>query len=119
MFLKRVNGLELTIDELLTYLKKSPETKALVLGELEKLKDQKDNNAGPGRGNRKHVDNINMFSEENKPIPKGGNSPTYAMKRLKRDNPELFSQKPMVHGYILKGRETVNRDGKNRNRQRT
>ncbi len=36
------------------------------------------------------VDNINLINKE--PKPKGGTSPSYLTKRLKRDAPELFSK---------------------------
>ncbi|SLM31045.1 hypothetical protein MTBBW1_2620009 [Desulfamplus magnetovallimortis] len=85
------HGLELSIDDLLMYLKNAPDVKSMVIGELEALKDQKDNEAGPGRGKKKQGSNTTMFSKtEDK--PKQSRGTTYLSKRLKRDNPELFSK---------------------------
>lgn len=92
MFLKRVNRLELTIDELLTYLKKSPETKALVLGELESMPETGKTTGYKGSNEYSAKNDNIILSRNNKPKPVQGTSPTYITKRLKRDNPELFSQ---------------------------
>ncbi|MBF0234008.1 MAG: hypothetical protein HQK65_13360, partial [Desulfamplus sp.] len=79
-------GLELTVDELLGYLKKSPAVKALVLGELEEQSSE----VGARVTIKDNGDNITVIENSNK--PKRGTSPTYLSKRLKRDNPELFDK---------------------------
>jgi len=85
------HGLELTIDELMTYLKRSPEIRGLVIGELDVQPEPGGNHNPYGcKGKANQNDNINLIQEE--PEPKGGTSPTYIAKRLKRDNPELFSK---------------------------
>ncbi len=85
-------GLGLETDELLNYLRKAPGVKALVLGELEEMPEVGGaiGNKG-GSDNKNKVDNINPVFKvtEEKPESKGGTSPSYLTKRLKRDNPEL------------------------------
>jgi len=80
------HGLELEIDELLSYLKKSHEVKALVLGELDEQGEKK---AGPGRGNKTNSVTTCLKEEQQ---PKQSRGTTYLSKRLKRDDPELFSK---------------------------
>jgi len=58
------------------------------------MPNQGGNNNPEGIGGKSgkvcQVDNINLTIDEDK--PKGGTSPSYIAKRLKRDNPELFSK---------------------------
>ena len=74
-------GLELTVDELMSYLKKSPDIKGLVLGELDAMPESGGTPGNTGKSDKKNkVDNINLVDNVTKQN-KGGDSPTYAMKR--------------------------------------
>lgn len=95
-------GLDLDIeDDLLIYLKDTPEVKKLVLMELEEQNNKEGMINNPIGSNQYKKsgksDNITLstLSEDtNKPTKKKtssnrGTSKTYILKRLKRDNPEL------------------------------
>ena len=71
-------GLECPIDRMVDYCKYSDSCTKLLLAEVPALGEHGD---GPGRGN-KRVDNVKSFIQ-------GGNDSSYALKRLKRDHPEL------------------------------
>ena len=71
-------GLESSIDDLMSYCRNYPDVQKLIRGEVGKLKAR----PGPTPGD---VDNVNNSGE-------GGNASTYALRRLKRDNPELAEQ---------------------------
>lgn len=77
-------GLNSSVDELLFFCRKEPEVQQRIraaLGEMPK----------PG-GKREHGDNVTM------PPLDRGNSETYALKRLKRDAPELAEK--VVRGEL-------------------
>lgn len=74
-------GLESSIDDLLAYCRKHPEVQRLIKAEVDQPDTPEEAGAKGGRGN-KATDNISGFSH--------GTSSAYALKRLKRDAPELF-----------------------------
>ena len=79
------HGLEIkSMSRLVEYVKEDAEVVKMVEREMEGLKDDADNSPGPGRGHKKHVDNINVFNDA-----KGGTSAEYLLRRLKRDAPEI------------------------------
>lgn len=74
-----VEGLESSIDDLRVFCRKHPEVLALVNAEVLPLK--------PNGGDRKSAD----YQGDNITLNRGTN-PTYALKRLKRDRPDLFAR---------------------------
>lgn len=76
-------GLESSIDDLLNYCRAEPDVQVLIRGAVAAAATRAEAGAMGGRGN-KAVGNVNSFEE--------ANSATYALRRLKRDNPELAEQ---------------------------
>ena len=72
-------GLESSIDDLRAYCRKRPEVDRLIRAEVDP--EPAHGRHGRGRPAPNRVDNVNS---------KGGNKSTYALKRLKRDRPDLF-----------------------------
>lgn len=70
-------GLESSIDDLLIYCRKRPDVQALIRGEVGASLPQ---GRPPING-----DNVTFKTQK-------GNSPTYALKRLRRDRPDLFQR---------------------------
>ena len=69
-------GLESNIDELLLYCRKHPEVAELIRREVGAAEEQ------PRTATGKFTRSDNVKTD-------GGNNPTYALRRLKRDHPEL------------------------------
>lgn len=71
-------GLETSIDELRLFCRKHDEVVKLIDGEVMAI-------AGHGGDHSEQVNNVNLKTV-------GGNNPTYALKRLKRDRPDLANK---------------------------
>lgn len=76
------DGLGCTTDDLLAICRKREDVKQLIRGAVEPQPTHVDAGTKGGRGN-KATDNVSGFY---------GNASTYALKRLKRDAPELFDR---------------------------
>ncbi len=72
-------GLESTISDLIIYCRKKEDVQELIKREAPEAKEH----GGTRVKSTKQVDNINLKAS------KGGTSPTYALRRLKRDHPLL------------------------------
>jgi hypothetical protein len=72
-------GLETTIDDLRVFCRKRPEVQILILEAME-----------PGRESRGSTQEERANRGDNVTPTKRGNSALYALKRLKRDRPDLF-----------------------------
>jgi hypothetical protein len=79
------HGLESSIDDLLVYCRKRPEVERLIRAELPALTEHGEIGGGHSRG-----DNITSGAR--------GTSPTYALRRLKRDRPDLAER--VVNGEL-------------------
>jgi hypothetical protein len=84
----RWQGLGSSIEELLTFCRKHPDVQRLLRMEMGELGDPQ---GGAPIGNqnaaKNNIDNVNVVSRTKQ--VKGGDDPTYIMKRLKRDRPDL------------------------------
>lgn len=74
-------GLESSIPELLLYCRKRPEVAELIRREVGAVTEHGGDRKSEAA--KDQVNNVNLI---------GGNSPTYALRRLKRDHPELAEQ---------------------------
>lgn len=73
------HGLESSIDDLLIYCRKRPDVQALIRGEVGAITAQVHDDKG-------------RFTRSDIVTTGRGNSPTYALKRLRRDRPDLFQR---------------------------
>ena len=81
-------GLEVKIDDLLIYLKDTPEVKAMVFNEIGEIGKHGGNHNPNGIGGKSHKLSNKKTESENK-NSLNGTSKLYLIKRLKRDNPLL------------------------------
>lgn len=84
-------GLESSVDDLLAFCRKSPDTQAMIREAVSGQPTHADAGAKGGRGN-KASDNVTGFR---------GNRSTYTLRRLKRDAPELAER-------VVKGELSAN-----------
>lgn len=75
-------GLESSLRDLLNYCRNKPEVQLLIKGEVGEVKTHAEAGSSGGRGN-KASNNVTSFR---------GNAPTYALRRLKRDRPDLAAK---------------------------
>ena len=71
-----LNGLATTLDDLRAFCRKRDDVRQLIDAEIKPLAEH-------GGDHSKQVDNVKLV---------GGNNPTYALKRLKRDRPDLAAK---------------------------